>query len=124
MTSEKGIAFAGLGIQLTVGNRVIFSQKQYVSELPTMDIAQYANRKKVANIKDPQRTFRQGLVALIRVRRTRPDVGFLVTKITTDLMNARADAGKSTQLAKWYNKTVRFFEESPRRDSLRPPPQV
>ena len=65
---EKGIAFTGLEIQSGKCNRIILPQKQYVSELPKMDISQYVNKNQLANQKDSQITFLQWLGALIWVR--------------------------------------------------------
>ena len=59
-----------------------------------MGIAQYVDQTKHTNVKELQSTFRQGLGALIWAHRTRPDVGYLITKISTDLVTARTDALK------------------------------
>ena len=122
LTQEKGSIFTGLEIQLNVTNRVALSRKQYVSELPTMDISQYMNRPQLANVKDLQSTARQGLGALIWVHQSRPDVGFLITKIATDLMTACADRQKAIRLAKLYNKTVRYLKMHASEIHYVPPP--
>ena len=104
MTIEKGLIFTGLEIQLCKNIHIILSQKQYVSELPTTDIAQYISRDIIANQKDLQSTFRQGLGALIWAHQTRPDVGFLITKIATDLITACIYSVTAIQLSNCITK--------------------
>ena len=50
---------------------------------------------------------------LIWAHRSRPDVGFLITKIANDLATARAGSSKAIQLAKLYNQTVRYLQNRP-----------
>ena len=78
-----------------------------------MDISQYVNKDKLVNQKDLQSTFRQGLGALIWVHQSRPDVGFLITKIATDLVTACLTVDKALSLARLYNKTVKFLKNHP-----------
>ena len=73
-----------------------------------MGISQYVNRDQLSNVKDLQITFRRGLGAIIWVHQTRPDVGFLIAKIATDLVSACAESSNAILMGELYYKTVRF----------------
>ena len=86
-----------------------------------MDISEYVHRDQLVNVKDLQSTFRQGLGALIWIHQARPDVGFLITKIATDLTHSRTERPKAIALSKLYNKTVRFSKNHPTEILYAPP---
>ena len=122
LSLEKKVIFTGLEIQLSENKSIVASQKQYISELPTMGISQYVNQDKIANVKDLQSTFRQGLGGLIWIHQSRPDVGYLIAKMATDLITACADAKKAVALGKLYNKIARFLKNRPIEIKYAPPP--
>ena len=74
-----------------------------------MDISCYMTHDRLGNANGLKSTFRQGLGSLIWIHQTRPDVGFLITKLATDMIRSCADLTKAKQWRNLYSKTVRFI---------------
>ena len=113
MTEKDSLTFTGLDIQKGPGKSLVLSQETYARDLPVMDIAQYVNQKGLENVDELKSTIRQWLGSLIWIHQTRPDVGFLVAKLATDLI--RACSGAEKKAKKWcqaYNKTIRFVKRN------------
>ena len=95
LSSAERLTFDGLGIQKDPNNCSIFPQETYATDLPTTGITSYVNHQGLKNAPDLKSTFRQGNGSLIWIRQARPDVGFLITKLATDLIQSRAEVAKA-----------------------------
>ena len=98
------ITFAGLFIGECPKGTLLLPQHPYIMELPKMDVAQYVDQSRIVKENELRSTFRQGLGALIWIRQTRPDVGFSIARMATDIPTARKDVDKCLLLARGYNK--------------------
>ena len=109
VTKTTPIIFTGMLIELD-SSSILLSQQMYAGELPIMDIAEYLNGDRITNAAGLKSTFKQGLGALIWLHQTRPDIGFTVTQMATQIVGACESAQKAIQLARIYNKIVKFVK--------------
>ena len=115
--------YTGLEIQKGPNGRMVLSQETYVDELPLMDISCYVAQNGLKNQGELKSTSRQGLGLLIWAHQTRPDVGFLITKLATDMIHACGNGQKAKQRCNLYNKTVRFSKRHASKIHYRPEPK-
>ena len=106
MSKSDPLTFTGLEIQRGPQNRLILSQETYASELPTMDLTPYVTQKGLKNASVLKSTSRQGLGSLIWIHQTLPDVGFLNTKLATDMIQACVDVDKAKIGAVYITKPL------------------
>ena len=101
-------------IQLIANNHKVLPRGKYISELPTTDISQYANRNQLANIKDLQRTNFPTRSWIVDLGASSPTGrGVFIAKIATELATSFTEVLESTQSSKLYNKKVRYLENRP-----------
>ena len=112
LTENESLTFTGLDIQKGPSKSLVLSQETYAKDLPIMDITQYVTQKGLRNVSELKSTFRQGVGSLIWIHQTRPDVGFSIAKLATDLIQACEDAGKADKWCKAYNKAIRFIKRN------------
>ena len=115
LTSPSLITFTGLTIELGANRSITLSQQLYADELPTMDISEYVQDFRITNAKQLKSTFKQGLGDLIWFHQTRPDIGFAITQMATQLVEARESPEKARALANLYIKIVRFVKAHQRK---------
>ena len=123
VTHKKGLMFTGLEIQKGPNGCMVLSQETYVNELPIMDISEYVTQNGAKKEGELKSTSRQGLGLLIWAHQTRPDVGFLITKLATDMIHACGDGNKAKQWCNLYNKTVRFLKRHASKIHYHPEPK-
>ena len=82
----------------------------YADELHTMDISEYIAGRRIANAAAPKSTFKQCLRELIWLRQARPGIGFAITQIATQIVEAFESPAKECALANLYNKIARFVK--------------
>ena len=86
------------------------SQSDYIRDLSQMEVKEYLSGEKIVAPQLLKSTFRQGLGAMIWIRQTRPDVGFIITHLATTLVESCVDASKARRWMQQYNKLVRFAQ--------------
>ena len=107
LSSAKSLTFNELEIQKGPNNCSISPQETYESELPIMDITSYVIHHVLKNAPEIKSTFRQRIGSLIWILHARPDVGFRITKLATDTIQACSEVAKAQNWRNLYNKTVR-----------------
>ena len=108
LTKDQPTTFTGLGILYSNNNHAVVSQKQYISELRSVGISQYANQNKLVIAQESRSTFRHVSGARIRAHQLRPDVGLLIAKPAADLITTRTDVAKEIALSKLYTKIAKI----------------
>ena len=95
----------------------MLSQQMYADELPLMDISEYLSPTGVTNSDELKSTSKQRSGALIWLRQTRPDIGFTITQMATQIAEAFGSSEKARKIAQMYNKIVKFFKNYQRKIS-------
>ena len=126
LTKTSPIIFTGMLLELDSPTSILLSQQMYAEELPTMEISEYIQESRIVNQAGLKSTFKQGLGALIWLHQTRPDIGFTITQMATQIVEACESADKAIQLMRLYNKIVKFVKNHRRkiRYSAFPTPNV
>ena len=122
LTTKQPIIFTGLLIELSQNSRIHLSQQQYVDEMQQMNIDQYVDSTGVKQPAMLKSTFKQGLGSLIWLHQTRPDIGFTITQIATQIVEACESMTKAKALANLYNKIVKFVKNHQRKITYAPFP--
>ena len=115
LTETTPIIFTGLLIEKEVSGTLLLSQQMYADELPLMHIAEYLGPHGITNPAGLKSTFKQGLGALIWLHQTRPDIGFTITQIATQIVEGCSSKEKATHVMNLYNKIVKFVKNHPRK---------
>ena len=115
LTEKTPIVFTGLLVERLNNGAISLSQSQYASELKKMDPDLYIKQGKVLGQGKFRTALRQGLGALIWLHQTRPDIGFDITKLATDAVEAVTDAELGKKIILLYNKIVRFVQQYDRK---------
>ena len=115
LTSDHPIIFAGLLIEVVAQGWIQLSQEHYVNEMQLMNIEDYVSATTIINPAMLKSTFKQGLGSLIWLHQTRPDIGFAITQIATQIVDACESASKAKTLVALYNKIVKFAKNHPRK---------
>ena len=123
-TQEQSITFAGLLIEMAQAGRIHLSQQHYAEELKLMEIDKYTDSQRITQPALLRSTFKQALGSLIWLHRTRPDIGFTITQIATQIVEACESVTKAKTLAGIYNKIVKFAKSHPPKDNLRTFPRM
>ena len=110
----KPVISLGLKLEIDLNHISSLSQRHYVAELSKIDTNEYVKQGAIIDKADHRTTLRQALGALIWVHQTRPDIGFNITKIATDAVDACLDADLATEIILLRNKTIRFLGNFPR----------
>ena len=72
-----------LGVELDSTYAILLSRQMYAGELHGMDFTEYLNWGGIANSAALKSTAKQGLGALIWLRKPRPAIGFAVAEMAT-----------------------------------------
>ena len=112
---DHPIIFTGLLLEVNHQGKINLSQEHYINELQLMDINLYVDSTSIRNPALLKSTFKQGLGSLIWLHQTRPDIGFTITQIATQIVEACESATKARTLAALYNKIVKFAKNHPRK---------
>ena len=115
VTPSTPIISTGLKIELDSSGTILLSQQMYADELPHMDVTEYIHLEKIVNSVGLKSTFKQGIGALIWMHQTRPDIGFTITQMATQIAEACEGAEQAIQLARLHNKIVKFTKNHPRK---------
>ena len=110
LTPKTPIVFTGLLLEKTITGEISLSQTQYAADLKKMDSSLYVSNGKILDSGKLRTALRQGLGALIWLHQTRPDVGFDITKMATDAVEAVTDPVLALKIIALYNKIVRFAQ--------------
>lgn len=90
---------------------ILLSRGHYARELPKVDVAQFAQRGKIAHPQKLRAALRQVMGSLIWLRQTRPDIGYDIAKIATDSFAAYTDVDMALSTLLMYSRTVRFIKD-------------
>ena len=115
LTKTSPIISTGMMIELDSPTSILLPQQMYADELPVMDVTEYVSKSGITNAAGLKSTFKQGLGALIWLHQTRPDIGFAVTQMATQIVEACESPEKAIQLARLYNKMVKFVKNHRRK---------
>ena len=122
LTQKQHIIFTGLLIELTSERKIHLSQQHYADEMQHMNIDSYIDSTRVLQPALLKSTFKQGLGSLIWLHQTRPDIGFTITQIATQIVEACESPTKARILANLYNKIVKFVKNHQRKITYAPFP--
>lgn len=113
LTPQSPIIFAGIlpGRPIAGSWYIHLPQIQYAKELQKVDLGQFAQQGEILNAQKLWAAIRHVSGSLIWLRRTRPDIGFDITKIAPDSGSACADADLVLDTLTLYNRTVRFAKD-------------
>ena len=84
-------------------------------ELKRIDPTQYVSNDTIHDPAKLRTALRQALGALIWLHQTRPDIGWDITKIATDAVEACKQASKALEIMAVYNKTIKFVQNNRRK---------
>ena len=122
LTQKQHIIFTGLLIELNSDGKIHLSQQHYAEEMQHMNIDSYVDSTRVIQPALLKSTFKQGLGSLIWLHQTRPDIGFTITQIATQIVEACESPTKAKALANLYNKIVKFVKNHQRKITYAPFP--
>ena len=115
LTHAKPTVFDGLLIGMAESGNIHLPQTPYVQELPTTDVSNYVTGGNATHPRDIKSEYKQGQGALIRIRSTRPDIGFTATQMATEIVEACEFGRKSKKLDQIYRKKVRSADHRMRK---------
>ena len=103
-TAEKPIIRTALLPELSESGRIHLYQKHYLGEVQMVDAPSYVGSNCATLPKLLKTTPKLRLGPLIRVHQTRPDIGFAITQIATQIGEACESPTKSKTLGNLYKK--------------------
>ena len=115
LTVNQPIIFTGLLIEQANNGRINLSQQHYAEELKLMEVDNYVDSTRITQPAVLKSTFKQALGSLIWLHQTRPDIGFTITQLATQIVEACESVTKARALAGIYNKIVKFVKNHPRK---------
>ena len=114
LSSSRQIAFTGILIELEDNGKIHLPRRHYVDAMQLMDINGYIDSnaaKKHAILKS---TFKKGTGSLIWLHQTLPDIGFTISQIATQIVEACDSPPDEKLSGGLYSKIVKFVKNRPR----------
>lgn len=109
LSFDSPITPNGVFIEKCHKRTLLSSQKPRVAEFPKMYLGHYVRRNQIVKEDELRSTYRKGLRSIIWIRQTRPDVGYSIAKMATDIPSARKNSARCLQLARDYIKIFKFL---------------